>query len=224
MRLTGYQYHRSIFRTCCCWPFQPHQLSLLGASLSLTPTTLILLPWDQLVAWRTCCCWPFQPHHLSLLSSQNTRNMGRSPKYISKSRKIRNMKRMINFLRTMSGNRQISVNLTKVMLPPISILPMKSKLSIVRTVDVNIEPTSFQDVPPRPTPVRPRPSPSPSSTFVCTPAYRRRPPTKPPTQNLAWCFVRDPITGEFKQTVWSFLSIIKSSSSTLKDFPSFIYS
>ena len=104
---------------------------------------------------------------------------------------------MIHFIKTRSGKRQISQNLTTVMLPPMSILPIKPKLAIVRSVDVNILPNTFPDVPPKPTPRLP-----PSSRSVYTPAYtRRRPPAKPPTQKLAWCFVRDPITGEFKQIV-----------------------
>ena len=104
---------------------------------------------------------------------------------------------MINFIKTKSGKRQIFQNLTTVMLPPISVLPIKLQLTIVRSVDVNILPNTLPDVPPKPTPRLP-----PSSRSVYTPAYtRRRPPAKPPTQKLAWCFVRDPITGEFKQTL-----------------------
>ena len=86
------------------------------------------------------------------------------------------------------------------MLPPISILPVKPRLIIVNSVDVHILPNSFQDVPHKPT-SKFTPSLPPPSSSVHTPAYRGRPPAKPPTQKLAWCFVRDPITGEFKQTV-----------------------
>ena len=50
---------------------------------------------------------------------------------------------MINFIKTKSGNKQIFPNLTKMMLPPVSILPIKPKLAIVRSEDVNILPNSF---------------------------------------------------------------------------------